>query len=80
MSALPLECAEMPFWEHTWPVWARQGDGEPSHKERSRQYQQSSGVGMGLGQCPGEVESNHGQKLAVRQREREKATDSWVRY
>lgn len=38
-------CREVHVSAHRWPGCARQVGGEPSHKERTRQYKWNSGVG-----------------------------------
>lgn len=51
---VPLECAENFCCIYTWSLHAGQGHGELSHEGRTRQCEQSCGLGVGLGQHPGE--------------------------
>ena len=47
---LLLECAEKFCYIHPGPVHAGQDDGEPSHKGRTRAYEQNCELGVGEGQ------------------------------
>lgn len=53
-------CREVHQLVYTWPGRARQGDGKPSHEERTREHKWNSGAG-GLGdQRPGGMGSDRG--------------------
>ena len=69
---VPLECAENFCCIYTWSLRAGQGHGELSHKGRTREYEQSCGLGVGLGAASWRRRGgcNHAQEWAG-QRERE---------
>lgn len=62
-------CREVHGSAHRWPGRAGQVDGEPSHKERTRQYKWNSGAGRLGGQRPGGVGSDCGQECAGQREE-----------
>lgn len=65
---VPLECAENFCCIYTWSLHAGQGHGELSHAGRTRQCEQSCGLGVGLGAASWRRRGgcNHGHEWLIR--------------